>query len=216
MSGVPYCRHSRAGFGVGQRSRRRRTRCCGTTEDTRVQRRQRCRMRHAGPLTWIFSLGLNVTDYWQPWSLRDPLYGSRLGGYYTRWTAFTSLRCTRPARVPPISLPLRCGSRGLPRQTEYRQRMGQQGPDLMAPYLDDAPFSNHSRDESTAVEAKLATGRFDTQRACRLGEWPVYCTWRRRGLRPRAPSQVVGWEGAASCRSRAKTLVPLNCPYPIH
>ena len=37
-----------------------------------------------GTLTWIFSLGLNVTDYWKGWRFNDPLYGERLGGYYTK------------------------------------------------------------------------------------------------------------------------------------
>jgi len=37
-----------------------------------------------GTLTWIFSLGLNVTDYWKAWRFNDPLYGERLGGYYTK------------------------------------------------------------------------------------------------------------------------------------
>ena len=30
-------------------------------------------------------LGLNLTSYWEPWWFTDPLYGDRLGGYYTKW-----------------------------------------------------------------------------------------------------------------------------------
>jgi hypothetical protein len=35
-------------------------------------------------MSWLFSLGLNVTSFWEPWFFKDALYGNRLGGYYSK------------------------------------------------------------------------------------------------------------------------------------
>jgi len=36
-------------------------------------------------MSWLFSLGLNLTSYWRPWRFADPIYGDRLGGYYSQF-----------------------------------------------------------------------------------------------------------------------------------
>ena len=122
-------------------------------------------------LTWIFSLGLNVTDYWQPWSFHDPLYGSRLGGYYTQMDGihFATVHGAGhevPAYKPAAALQLFVDFLGRP---NTGSGWASRGPDLMAPYLDDAPFSNHSRDESTAVEAETCDGK--VRHAALLAGW---------------------------------------------
>ena len=115
-----------------------------------------------GTLTWIFSLGLNVTDYWQPWNFHDPLYGSRLGGYYTKMDGihFATVHGAGhevPSYKPAAALQLFVDFLG---RSNTGSGWASRGPDLMAPYFDDTSFSySYSRDESTAVEEEACDGK---------------------------------------------------------
>ena len=109
-----------------------------------------------GTQSWVYSLGLNITSYWERWHYLDPLYGTRLGGYYSKLDGlhFATVHGAGhevPAFKPEAALQL---FKDFLAEPNTGSGFGRRGPDLLA--IDDGGDGNLGHDDNGDIDDDLS------------------------------------------------------------